>query len=133
MKVLGFSGVLEFLAMALVLVSVGLTVRQNVLCWPVGAVSVVLYALVFWVAQLYAGAGLQVFFFAMQFYGWYQWLHGGRHRDELPVTSAPWWLVIVVPVGAISAFALGLGLATWTDQKLPYLDASVTAFSLVAQ
>src|SRR5262249_34243814 len=68
---------LEWIAAALGLVNVGLTVAENAWCWPVGAVMVALYGVVFWEQKLYAQAALQVVFFALQFYGLHHWLRGG--------------------------------------------------------
>jgi nicotinamide mononucleotide transporter len=38
-----------------------------------------------------------------------------------------------VLIGAVGALALGAAMHTWTDAALPWLDAALTAFSLVAQ
>jgi len=62
----------ELSAAILTIVNVYLTIRRNVWCWPAGAVSVVLYMFVFWEAKLYADMVLQVVYFVLQFYGWYQ-------------------------------------------------------------
>jgi len=36
-------------------------------------------------------------------------------------------------VGLLASLALGAAMATWTDAAEPWLDATLTAFSLVAQ
>lgn len=125
---------LELVAAILGVVSVYLTARQHVLCWPVGAVMVALYTYVFFDAKLYADMGLQVVYFFLQFYGWYQWLHGGRDKAELAVsrTSPALWGVLL---GAALGFSLALGwsLANHTDASMPYVDSAITGFSLAAQ
>ena len=51
---------LELLAAVTGAISVWLSVRQNIWSWPTAIVNVVLYAVVFWDAKLYADMGLQV-------------------------------------------------------------------------
>ena len=70
---------------AVTLAAVYLTVRQVIWCWPLGMVSVTLYAWVFYDAKLYADMGLQVLYFALSVYGWWAWLHGGKDHGKLTV------------------------------------------------
>lgn len=125
---------LELFAALLGLVSVWLTVVQNVWCWPVGAVMVALYFFIFYQARLYADMGLQGVYFVLQFYGWYAWLYGGARHDPLTVRRAtPHQLVMAGALGLAGTFALGHALSRYTDASLPYWDSAATAFSLVAQ
>ena len=125
---------LELTAAALGVLSVWLTVRQNEWCWPVGAVMVALYTFIFWRERLYADAGLQVFYFGMQFYGWYQWRHGGQADGPLRVhRTPPARLAALLAAGAVGTFVLGFLLSRYTNQDLAYWDSGVTAFSFVAQ
>ena len=80
---------LELLAAVTGAISVWLSVRQNIWSWPTAIVNVVLYAVVFWDAKLYADMGLQVIYAALSIYGWYEWLYGGEGRTELHVTRPP--------------------------------------------
>jgi nicotinamide mononucleotide transporter len=125
---------LELVAVAVTLVAVYLTTRQVIWCWPLGMVSVTLYAIVFYEAKLYADMGLQGFYFALSVYGWWAWLHGGEDRSELRVSRAGWRLGLgALLVGAAFAALLGTLLARLTDASLPHLDSALTSFSLVAQ
>ena len=125
---------LEWTAAAIGLLAVWLTVRENVAAWPVGAVMVALYVYIFASARLYADAGLQVIYFVLQFYGWYQWLRGGAAHGALAVSRAtPAVLAACGMIGATGTVALGWLLARHTDQALPYWDSGIAAFSLVAQ
>ncbi|MEO7684837.1 MAG: nicotinamide mononucleotide transporter family protein, partial [Gemmatimonadaceae bacterium] len=67
---------LEYVAAFFGVVSVYLSVRQNVWSWPTAIVNVGLYAIVFHSSRLYADMGLQVVYVVVSFYGWYQWLYG---------------------------------------------------------
>lgn len=124
----------EIIGTILGLVSVWLTVRQNIWCWPTGLLMVALYAVVFFQAKLYADAGLQVVYFVLQIYGWYEWLRGGKMRGKLNVTRIRLRLGVALAVTAVTATALmGHLLATKTDAALPYWDSTATVLSLIAQ
>jgi nicotinamide mononucleotide transporter len=124
----------EWIAAILSVVSVYLSARENIWSWPTAIVSVAMYAFVFFRAGLYSDAGLQVFFFAISVYGWYEWLHGGENRTRLHVSRATprvWAVSAVVGV----AFWIMLGFLTSKLQgvSLPFLDSALTTVSIIAQ
>jgi nicotinamide mononucleotide transporter len=125
---------LETLGVVTGIAGVWLTIRQNAWCWPVGIVSVSLFAVIFFEARLYGSAALQLAYVALSVYGWYAWKHPGTGERELPVTRTPgaWrWLL----GGAALAGTAGVGvfLHDRTDAVLPFVDAGTTSFSLAAQ
>jgi nicotinamide mononucleotide transporter len=125
---------LEMVAVVITLVAVYLTTRQIVWCWPLGMVSVTLYAVVFFEARLYADMGLQGLYFALAAYGWWAWLYGGEDHGELDVslTSLKTKLVLLV-LATGSGLVLGRALSQLTDAALPYMDSTLTTFSIAAQ
>ena len=125
---------LEIAGTILGLISVWLTVRQNIWCWPTGLVMVALYAVIFFQVKLYADAGLQVVYFVLQIYGWYEWLRGGKGHSKLNVAHVSARLAALLAAIAVVATALmGYLLATRTDAALPYWDSTATVLSLIAQ
>lgn len=111
-----------------------LTVRQNIWCWPVGAIGVALYTVVFYQSRLYADMGLQAIYFVLSLYGWYEWLHGGKDHSELHVQrTSKRALVGLLAAGVAGSAILGFTLHRTTDAALPFLDSALTSFSLVAQ
>jgi nicotinamide mononucleotide transporter len=125
---------LEIVATLFGAVCVYLSVRQSVWTWPTGLVNVLLFVVVFWQARLYADMGLQVLYAGASIYGWWAWLHGGQAGGELHVTRTPVrWLLGLFAAGAVSSVALGTWLQAHTNASLPYLDASLSSFSVVAQ
>ena len=125
---------LETLAALTSVWAVWLTTQRHPWCWPVGLASVVLYAWVFIDARLYSDMLLQGVFAAAIVYGWNRWLKhlgdDGRVRvAALPRRSAVLHLVL----GALCALALGWFMHRHTNAALPWLDAALAAFSLVAQ
>lgn len=125
---------LEGMAVAFGLVSVYLSTRENIWSWPTAIVNVALYSILFYREKLYADMGLQVIYLLLSFYGWYEWLYGGENRSELHVSRiTPRLAAILAVVGAVGSVALGTILHRNTDASLPYLDATLSVFSLIAQ
>ena len=125
---------IEIVAAIFGVISVFLSVRQNIWSWPTAIVNVGLYIIVFYESKLYADTGLQVVYVVLNAYGWYHWLYGGKNRTELPVsrTSARLWLLLVA-LGTAGTALIGTLLYRKTDAALPFIDASTTSTSLVAQ
>lgn len=124
----------ELIAAILSALGVWLTARRHPWCWPVALVASIVYAWVFAVARLYSDALLQGAFVVMIVYGWIHWVQhlGGDSRvriARLPLRSA----VLHVLAGVAGAIVLGYIMQRWTNAALPWLDAALTAFSLVGQ
>ena len=125
---------IENLAALFGVVSVYLSVRQNIWSWPTAIVNVGLYTFVFYQSRLYADMGLQVVYIVISFYGWYEWLYGGKDRTELEVSrTSPRVAMVLAAIGITSTFVLGTVLHRTTNAALPFLDSATTSTSLVAQ
>ncbi|SDS13272.1 nicotinamide mononucleotide transporter [Halopseudomonas litoralis] len=123
----------EIIAALLGAVSVWLTVRQNPLCWPVGLGMVLMYAWFFQSTGLYSQVLLHLVYAAVQVYGWWQWTRGGI-RQPLQVTSvSPRGLLLGGAAACLISMVLGAAMAGFTDAVHPRLDATLVAFSLLAQ
>jgi nicotinamide mononucleotide transporter len=125
---------LEIVATVFGLLSVWYYVKEHVLSWPTGLLNVALSIVLFWDQKLYADAALQVVYVALQFYGWWQWLHGGARRQRLDITrtSPRLWLILAL-AGAVGVGVIVAVLMRWSDSTTPWPDAVVTSLSLVAQ
>ncbi len=109
-----------------------LTTRRLLICWPVVLVADVIYLVVFYRARLFSDALLQVFFVAFTLYGWWHWWRGVREEGEVRVVPlALRSLAIALIAGAAGSLVLG-ELAKRLHAALPYLDATLTSYSLVA-
>src|SRR5215207_5029405 len=125
---------IEIVAAIFGVVSVFLSVRQNIWSWPTAIVNVGLYIIVFYDSKLYADTGLQVIYVVLNAYGWYHWLYGGKNRTELPVSrTSPRLGLLLAGIITAGAVLIGTLLARNTDAALPYVDALTTSTSLVAQ
>jgi len=125
---------IELIAALLSAWGVWLTAKRRPWCWPVGLVSILVYTWVFVDARLYSDALLQLAFAALIVYGWVRWLQnlGADGRVEVAPLRREQALLHIV-LGTLGALALGATMHRWTDAALPWLDAALTAFSLVAQ
>jgi nicotinamide mononucleotide transporter len=112
---------------------VWLLARQSLWNWPLAIVNVVLLGVIFLRSGLYADAGLQVVYVALNAWGWARWLRGGEAHRELAVSRTPrreaWALAAAV---ALATAALTALLAAATDSEVPFWDAVTTAISLAA-
>ncbi len=125
---------IEIIAALMGVVSVWLTIRQHIWCWPTGLVMVGLYIWIFFDAKLYSDAALQVVYVVLCSYGWYHWARGGSRESALAVTRLTRsGFIAWVVVGLLGSAALGYVMSTRTDASFPYLDAITTVLSLVAQ
>ncbi len=124
----------ELVAAVITALSIWLGTRQNIWYYPTGLVALVMYTWVYYQARLYAESLLQVVCLGLMIYGWYEWLHGGEHKTELPVTRTPHWAwrngVACGVIGSALVIAFQL---RFTDNPNPYVDSSLFVWSLVAQ
>jgi nicotinamide mononucleotide transporter len=93
-----------------------------------------LYTVLFYETGLYSDMGLQVVYFVLSLYGWYEWLYGGKNRTELQVsrTPRPVWIAVSV-IGVVFWAVDGYATSHLPNVSLPYVDAGTTTVSLVAQ
>lgn len=109
-----------------------LTTRRTLWCWPVILAADVLYLVVFYQARLLSDALLQIFFVVFTLYGWWNWWRGVRQEGEVRVAPLPWLnSATAVAAGVAGTFVLA-AIAKRFNAALPYLDASLASFSLVA-
>ncbi|HWU76245.1 MAG TPA: nicotinamide riboside transporter PnuC [Rhodanobacter sp.] len=114
--------------------AVWLTARRRPWCWPIGMLSVIVYAWIFVDAKLYSDALLQVAFGGLIIYGWVRWLQHMGDDGRVQVAALPMGEAAQhLAYGLLGAAALGAFMHRYTDAALPWLDAALTAFSLVAQ
>ena len=125
---------IETVAVLLGIANIVLIIRRSVWNFPVAIVMVALYFVIFRDAKLYSDAGLQIFFAAINLYGWWSW---NRNKDDsgvisvrrLPTTGYALWIAGSV----IAIWAWGAIMHAETDASYPYWDASVAMLSITGQ
>ena len=130
------SQIIELLSAILCLWSIWLNTRRKTAGWPIGLVSVLLAAWVYFHAGLLAECGLQLFYLVSGIYGWWQWAGAEDKFKDKKVTA----ISISGQEGVIGIMAgMGISLLIWMvlkempDAKNPLPDAFLTGFSLLAQ
>jgi nicotinamide mononucleotide transporter len=123
---------LELAGVVTAALGIWLTTRRLLICWPITLVSILVYMVVFFRAGLFSDALLQVFFIAFTVYGWWHWWRGVRDEGQVRVVALPLpSLYIAIVLGVVGSFVLGT-LAMRLHAALPYLDAMLMSYSLVA-
>ncbi|MCC6815927.1 MAG: nicotinamide mononucleotide transporter [Saprospiraceae bacterium] len=74
---------IEFIATCSGIVAVYLAAKSNILTWPIGLINISLSFIVFWQVHLYSDVFLQIYFFAISVYGWYNWQI--EKKTEIPI------------------------------------------------
>jgi len=116
------------------LVSVWLTVRENIWTWPIGIINSGAWAWLFFGAKLYTDAGLQFVYIALAILGWFWWLHGGEQRRELPVARTSSRMAVVLTTSIVLGTLLLTAFNVFaTDTDVPFWDAFPTVLSIAAQ
>ena len=126
---------LEIVAFGLAIAMVLANMRVNPVAWPLAIASSLLYALLFADSRLYGQASLQLFFVAVAFWGWWQWLRGrGADGGALVVHRLSAHARVRVLALTLAGWPLlGLLLAQGTDAALPCADALPTVASIAGQ
>lgn len=125
---------LEIAGVAISFLGIWLTAQRRMLCWPVNLLACALYFRIFMDVRLYADMVLQGFFGIGILYGWIVWARGKESAGEVvvrPLRSASAWAGLAA--GAVGAIAIGWFTSRFTDAALPWMDAALSSFSLVAQ
>ncbi|NOT37931.1 MAG: nicotinamide mononucleotide transporter [Saprospiraceae bacterium] len=76
---------IEFIATICGIIAVYLAARSHILTWPIGLINITLSFIIFWEVQLYSDVFLQVYFFCISIYGWYNWRF--EKRECLPIKT----------------------------------------------
>lgn len=125
---------IELFAVLFGFIAVCFNTREMVWGWPTGIVGVVLSGILFYEVKLYSDLILHVVYVVLGFYGWYEWLYGGKNQSALRVTTlAPKLLLLLIGLGGIGTLVIGYLFDRYTAADLAYWDAFTTSFSLVGQ
>lgn len=125
---------LEIVGVAVSFLGIWLTARRRLLCWPVNLLACALYFKLFLDVRLYSDMVLQALFGVGILYGWIAWARGKHQAGEVTVRPLPpLHAVAGLAVGAVGAGAIGWFTSHHTNAALPWMDAALSSFSLVAQ
>lgn len=124
---------LEAVAVLFGLLSVWYAKKENILVFPTGIVSVLIYVNICFEAKLYADMGINAYYFVMSVFGWYKWGHKDTNQVQLPVSSNNSnENLISLAILVVSYIVLNFILVEYTDSDVPRWDAITTAFAFTA-
>ena len=117
----------EVFAVLFLLLSVGFAVKNNILTWPTGIISNVIYMYIFYNLNIFGNTFIQAVFILQSIDGWYKWKHNNTRKiSELDTMDLTKTIIATVVLSFLVYFFLVL-----TDSKSPILDSSTTAISIM--
>ncbi len=129
----------EIVAVIFGLLSVWYAKKANILVYPTGIISVLIYVYICFFAKLYADMGINAFYFIMSVYGWYKWTRKNDQQHTRPITFANkrnWYfagglfLVSMLIIILLLKYFKADDLDYWST-NLPYIDTVTTAIFIV--
>lgn len=126
------SSALEITAVFFGLLSVWYSKEENILVYPTGIVSVLIYVYITFQYKLYADSGINVYYFVMSVYGWYHWTDTRSEKKQIPITTNTARENVYSVIMAIGSFILIRAvLIQFTDSDVPNVDALTTSLAIV--
>lgn len=124
---------LEIFAVVFGILSVWFARKENIWVYPTGIINVLIYVYLCYHAGLYADMGINVFYFLMSAYGWYNWSRRDESQHHVPITalSRGQWLLYIALTG-ISYFAIYFVLTRYTNSTVPMFDSFTTSLFIIA-
>jgi nicotinamide mononucleotide transporter len=124
---------LEIIAVLFGLLSVWFARKENILVYPTGIISVLIYVYICFFAKLYADMGINFFYFLMSVYGWYMWTRKNSRNKVLPISASTKGEHLFSLI-AFAGFFLVLFyiLKNYTDSDVPMWDSLTTSIFIIA-
>lgn len=122
----------EWIAASLGVLYVILAARESIWCWPAAFTSTVIYTLLFWEGQLPMQALLNFYYMGMAVYGFMLWKKSASENSLIVISKRPiHFHLMYISAGLVLSSFIGYYLATYSETRLPYLDAGVMVFSVM--
>ncbi len=130
---------LELIAVAFGIMSVWFARSANLLVYPTGIVSTVIYVYICFQIQLYADMGINLFYTGMSIYGWYIWT---RKDDQQRVRPIRWntkkeqaiglaMIPVLFLIIYILIYVFKQDDPAYMDSYIPYIDSFTTSIFLI--
>lgn len=132
----------ELFAVFTALAYVIFAAKGSLWCWPAAMISTVLYTVIFYEYYLWSDSALQIYYFAMAIYGWFNWhkskqagVNGNKNGKNNDIEIIKYSISFhLKAIAILSVLSIGVGflMAEFTPTHFPYLDATTTVFALFA-
>lgn len=128
------AGYIELVAVVTALAYVIFAAQGSLWCWPAAMISTVLYTVIFYEYYLWSDSALQIYYFAMAIYGWWNWQKNKETSVNTEVIEiAEYQLAFhIKAIILLTIASLGVGylMDNFTPTDFPYLDAATTVFAV---
>ncbi len=121
----------EVLGVVFGILSVWFSKKENILVYPTGIISVLIYVYLCYYAGLYADVGINVFYFIMSVYGWYNWVRPFSDKSLAIGSCTKGENALFVGLVGVFWLVLYYVLVAFTDSTVPAIDSFTTALCLV--
>jgi len=126
------SSILEAVAVLFGIMSVWYAKKENILVFPTGIVSVVIYIYICFFAKLYADMGINFVYFVMSVYGWIMWSRTDDSKPMLPISWCTKKGHVISALMLLGFFSvLSYFLSNYTDSNVPIIDSATTSIFIV--
>ncbi|MES2837229.1 MAG: nicotinamide riboside transporter PnuC [Bacteroidota bacterium] len=123
--------IIEIFAIVFAILYLVLAAFENNWCWLFAGLSTVLYVFICYDAQLYLETILQFFYLFMAVYGFLQWRKKENNSAVIHRISFQFHLKLIA-VAEIGSLLAGYYFSNYTVAALPWMDAHITVYSIVA-
>ena len=116
------------------LASTLLYIKANKSAWPISLVAICINIFLYYKTGIYGDMSLEIIYFTLVFYGWYQWAWGGANNTNLTISRiTPKLGLLLSAIAFLGTCSLSCILINFTNSQVPYWDNSTTFLSLNAQ
>jgi nicotinamide mononucleotide transporter len=120
---------LELLGVITALLYLVLVTHEKLICWAFYILSSLLFIPIFWSAQLYADAALQLYFIGMGVYAFRTW-HAKTEIFPIRSASHSFSMAILLSI-LLSGLAIGYSLSKTDAGNFAYFDGVITSGSII--
>ena len=122
----------EIVAVFFGLLSVWYAKKENILVFPTGIISVLLYVYICYNWKLYADMGVNFYYFVMSVYGWIVWSTKSDSNQVTPISkNTSQENIISISLFILFFLIMAYVLSRFTDSDVPYWDSLTTGIFLV--
>lgn len=122
---------LEAIAVVFGLLSVWFSMKENILVYPTGIISVVIYIYITFNYKLYADSGINFYYLVASIYGWYFWTNTHDERSQIKISTLTKTELLLTTGLLVSSFVLIRFGLDYTDSDVPTWDAVTTSTAIV--
>ena len=123
----------EWIIFISALIYILLIAVENKWGWIFGIIASLVSVYLCFTGNLFLESGLNIFYVIIGFYGWYHWQYGSKEKKEIQISrNSKLKNTCLILLGCLIWIPFALIANKYSTQAMPYLDAFITAFSLIA-